>query len=102
MNSRPTQASSESVAASRRALAHLFSEYQRARAERDVADARLANFSETIQLLIDGLPPKDQAELAGRFAALVEENALASAAATGSPSPSGSGRGGEVFSNVVA
>lgn len=72
----------------RRALTHLFDEFERARDERDEADARLARFAETIQLLLQGLPPADKTELSARFEEIK----------AGAPQS----RGGEVFGNVIA
>ena len=51
----------------RRAVLHLLGEFERARAEREVANARLNRFAETIQLLLAGLPEPDRRELTRRF-----------------------------------
>jgi hypothetical protein len=71
----------------RRALTHLFSEYEHARAERDAAETRLARFAETIQLLIAGLPQLNRDEFSRRFDEV----------RTGTQN-----RGGEAFGNVIA
>jgi|ERR1700732_1065331 len=73
--------------ANRRALTHLFGEYERVRAERDAAGIRLARFAETIQLLIATFPQPDRDEFSRRFDEV----------RTGAQS-----RGGEVFGNVIA
>jgi hypothetical protein len=86
--SKLTQSRAHDAPANRRALNHLFSEYERARAERDAAEARLGRFSEVIALLIDSLPPADKAEYRRRFEELRQ----------GSPPQ----RGGEVYGNVIA
>ena len=78
---------SASTHQSRRALNHLFGEYERARAERDSAEQRLSRFAETIQLLISGLPSAEQSELAKRFRELRD---------------GAQQRGGQVFNNVVS
>jgi hypothetical protein len=75
------------AAAGRRALMHLFGEFERARSERDAATARLNRFAETIQLILAGLPDYERAELGRKFEELRSGN---------------QGRGGEVFNNVVA
>ncbi len=80
----------ESVApayAGRRAVMHLLGEFERTRAERDAANARLSRFAETIQLILAGLPEQERSELARKF----EE------VRTGVQT-----RGGEVFGNVIA
>src|SRR6202047_4872751 len=73
--------------ANRRALTHLFGEYERVRAERDAAGIRLARFAETIQLLIASFPQPDRDEFSRRFDDV----------RTGIQN-----RGGEVFGNVIA
>jgi hypothetical protein len=73
--------------ASRRALAHLFSEFERARAEKDAAESRLSRFAETIQLFLANLPPDAQPEFLKRFQEIRDGVQQ---------------RGGEVFNNVVA
>jgi hypothetical protein len=70
-----------------RALIHLFSEYERARTERDATENRLARFAETIQLLIAGLPQPNRDEFSRRFDEV----------RTGTQN-----RGGEAFGNVIA
>jgi hypothetical protein len=74
--------------ASRRALAHLLAEFERARDERDAAQARMDRFGDTISLLIPGLHPDEQAEYRQRFEAI----------RSGGPPQ----RGGELFGNVIA
>jgi hypothetical protein len=71
-----------------RALNHLFSEYERARTERDAAESRLDRFSEVIFLLIEELAEADKAQYRRRFDELRR-------AATPQ-------RGGELYSNVIA
>jgi hypothetical protein len=73
--------------AARRAVLHLFGEFDRARAEMDAASARLNRFGETIQLVLAGLAEPDRSELTRKFADI-----------QAGPTP----RGGEVFNNVVA
>ncbi len=90
MTSNPAIAGSGSSATSRRALLHLFQEYERARVERDAAEARLDRFAETIQVLIAGLPRAEQDEFQRRFEAV---------RIGGAPAPSN--RGGEVYGNVI-
>jgi hypothetical protein len=79
--------STSSAFAGRRAVLHLFGEYERARAEMDAANARLNRFGETIQLLLAGLPELDRSELARKF------DEIRSGVQA---------RGGEAFNNVVA
>ncbi len=68
-------------------MTHLFNEYERARAERDAADTRLARFAETIQLLITGLPQENRNEFLRRFDEVRAGTTH---------------RGGEVFGKVIA
>lgn len=75
--------------AARRALTHLFREYERAREERDAAIDRVARFEEVIRHFIEGLPAYDQAEFTKRFKEIREGSAALS-------------RGGETFGNVIA
>jgi hypothetical protein len=86
----PAEKYSETTAAAlagRRAIMHLFGEFERVRAERDAATARLSRFAETIQLILAGLSEPDRGELARKFEEI----------------QSGvQNRGGEVFNNVVA
>ena len=54
--------------AGRRALIHLFAEYERARAEAQAAEKRVLRFAESIQLILDGAPASEKDELSKRFA----------------------------------
>jgi hypothetical protein len=76
-----------SANAGRRAVLHLFGEFERARAGRDAATSRLNRFAETIQLLLAGIPEPERSELTCKFAEI--QSGVQS-------------RGGEVFNNVVA
>lgn len=73
--------------ANRRALTHLFREFERVRAERDAADARMSRFVEAIQLLLGGLSEIDRQEYSRRFEEIHSGT---------------QNRGGEVFGNVIA
>jgi hypothetical protein len=73
--------------APRRALIHLFDEFDRARLERDAAENRLARFEGTIKVLLDSLPLEERKELAQRFAEIQ----------TGTQH-----RGGEVYGRVIS
>ena len=72
----------------RRALVHLFGEYERAREERDSAEARMGQFADLVDILINGLPAADQPRYRRRF------DELRSGIAPQ--------RGGELYSNVIA
>ncbi len=76
-----------STLAARRALIHLFDEFERARLERDAADKRLARFAQTIQVLLDALPQEERGDLSRRFEEIRSGTQH---------------RGGEVFGNVIA
>ena len=73
--------------ASRRVLAHLLAEFERARDERDAAQARMNQFADTIRLFIGNLSAEERTEFTRRF----------DDARRGSPA-----RGGETYGNVVA
>src|SRR5271154_6843453 len=73
---------------SRRLIPHLFTEYERARHDRDEAEIRMQRFAETIKLLIDGLPAAGRVEYQRRFEEVRQG---------GTPQ-----RGGELFGNVIA
>jgi hypothetical protein len=86
----PAEKISDSIAtaaSARRSVLHLLGEFERARAERDAANARLNRFAETIQLLLARLSQPDRTELTKKF-----EEIRSGVQA----------RGGEVFNNVVA
>lgn len=50
-----------------RAIAHLFGEFERLRAERDMAEDRLTGFTQAIQQLINVLPEGERVECQKRF-----------------------------------
>ncbi len=71
----------------RRAILHLFGEFERARADRDTAVSRLNRFGETIQLLLAGMTEPERSSLTRKFAEI--QSGITP-------------RGGDVFNNVVA
>jgi hypothetical protein len=75
--------------ASRRVLAHLFREFERARNERDASESRMSRFVETIHLILQTLPDSEKQEYSNRFSEI--RNGTSS-----------QNRGGEVFGNVIA
>jgi hypothetical protein len=84
---RPTPNPLYGEQASRRVLAHLLTEFERARDERDAAQARMDRFVETITLLIDGLPAHER----------TEHNQRLEVIRRGAPQ-----RGSQLYGNVIA
>lgn len=72
--------------ANERVLEHLFEEYERVRAEREVVEARLNRFVETIQIVLASLPTSARTEYGRRFEQV--KNGLAP-------------KGGDAFNNVI-
>ncbi|MBV8751626.1 MAG: hypothetical protein JO328_02065 [Hyphomicrobiales bacterium] len=72
-----------------RAAAHLWSEIERARGERNAADALLSRLAGALELLVDSLPSPEREEYRRRLDEL----------RTGVGAPNI--RGGEVYSNVI-
>ena len=72
-----TKTSVEEIAAQAtiRAASHMWREILRARHQRDIADNIIRKYAETLELLIDGLPPAERDGFRGRLAEVKRDTA---------------------------